>query len=81
MVNRSFSPSLTYITYVARRANVVDDSRLWHKRLSHLNFGCLKYLLQRIIVEELPFIEEKKDIYEGCALKNHHRQSFPKGVS
>lgn len=36
MVNRSFSLSLTYITYVARKANVADDSRLWHKRLLSL---------------------------------------------
>ena len=33
------------------------------------------------MVHRLPQIEEKQDVYEGCALEKHQRQPFSKGVA
>jgi len=51
--------------------NVVDDSRLWHRRLDYLNFSSLKLLHQKYMVQRLLFLQEMRDAYEGCALGKH----------
>jgi hypothetical protein len=48
MVNRCFPLDLKCGKDIALKIEVVDDSRLWHKRLGHLNFGSLKLLHQFI---------------------------------
>lgn len=42
--NKSFPPTFEYKKDVALKANVLDESWLWHKRLGHLNFQSLKLL-------------------------------------
>ena len=46
-----------------------------------MNFGSLKLLHQKNIVQGLPYIQAMKDAYERCALRKHHQQLFPKGVA
>ena len=55
-----------------------DESWLWHKRYGHLNFQSLKSLHQMNMVYGLSIIQDKKKIYEGCALRKQHREAFPK---
>jgi transposase InsO family protein len=77
--HRSFPLTFKYAKQVALRADLVDDSWLWHRRFGHLNFQSLKLLQQQDLVYGLPSIHEKGDVCEGCALGKHHRQPFPKG--
>lgn len=58
---------------VALKAQICDESWLWHRRFGHLNFHNLKLLHQKKMVEGLPTIEERNDVCEGRALKKHHR--------
>lgn len=46
-----------------------------------LKFHGLKVLRPKKMVEELPFIEEKHDVCECCALEKQHRQPLNKGVA
>lgn len=80
--NRSFPLIFKYGGNFALKAESVDESWLWHRRLGHLNFHGLKLLCQKNMVQGLPTcIEEKNEVCEGCALGKHHRKPFPKGVA
>ena len=80
--NRSFPIVFKYAENVALRMEDVEEAWLWHRRFGYLNFNSLKMLCQRKMVQGLPnTIEEKNEVCDGCALRKHHRQSFPKGVA
>ena len=76
--NKNFPLIFSYSKNVALKMEVVDESRLWHRRLGHLNFQSLKTLQQKNLVYGLPSIQEVKEVCEGCALGKHHRESFSK---
>ncbi|KAM2686587.1 hypothetical protein EV2_009459 [Malus domestica] len=77
--SRSFPLTIEYATQSAFKMEVQEDSKLWHKRLGHLNFQSLKKLQEKEMVHGLPSIQENEEICEGCALGKHHRDSFPHG--
>ncbi|GJS95384.1 retrovirus-related pol polyprotein from transposon TNT 1-94 [Tanacetum coccineum] len=44
-------------------------SWLWHRRLSHLNFGAINHLARHGLVRDLPKLKFEKDhLYSACAL-------------
>ena len=44
-----------------------EDNLLWHKRLSHLNFKKMNYLVKRELVRGLSDMEFcKEGLYEAC---------------
>lgn len=79
--NRNFPLTFKYAENMAMKAQVMDESWLWHLRLGHLNFQSLKVLHNKNMVHGLSKIEEMQHVCEGCALGKHHRQPFPKGVA
>ncbi|GKC09533.1 retrovirus-related pol polyprotein from transposon TNT 1-94 [Tanacetum coccineum] len=46
-----------------------SKSWLWHRRLSHLNFGAINHLARHDLVRGLPKLKfEKEHLYSGCAM-------------
>ncbi|BBG94303.1 hypothetical protein Prudu_002549 [Prunus dulcis] len=66
--NRNFPIEFQYAEVAAMKADVVQDSWLWHKRFCHLNFQGLKLLQKNSMVNGLPEIKETTDVNEGSAL-------------
>ena len=79
--NRCFPFLLNYVKNISLMIKEEDSSWLWHKRFGHLNFESIKLPGDKSMVHRLPQIEEKQDVYEGCARGKHHRQPFSKGVA
>lgn len=52
-------------------------SRLWHDRFGHLNYGSLKLLATKNMVEGLPQINEEEGVCEECQFGKQHRNPFP----
>nr|GEV34390.1 ribonuclease H-like domain-containing protein [Tanacetum cinerariifolium] len=51
-------------------------SLLWHRRLSHLNFGSINHLARNSLVHGLPRIKFKKDhLCSACAIGKSKKQS------
>ncbi|GKE49367.1 retrovirus-related pol polyprotein from transposon TNT 1-94, partial [Tanacetum coccineum] len=51
-------------------------SWLWHRRLSHLNFGSINHLARHGLVHGLPILEFEKDhLCSACALGKSKKQS------
>ncbi|GJT50385.1 retrovirus-related pol polyprotein from transposon TNT 1-94 [Tanacetum coccineum] len=51
-------------------------SWLWHRRLSHLNFGALNHLARNGLVRGLPRLKFKKDhLCSACAMGKSNKQS------
>ncbi|KAM1349820.1 hypothetical protein EV1_003830 [Malus domestica] len=63
--SRSFPLTIEYATQSAFKMEVQEDSKLWHKRLGHLNFQSLKKLQEKEMVHGLPSIQENEEICEG----------------
>ncbi|CAL9026957.1 unnamed protein product, partial [Prunus brigantina] len=76
--NRCFPLSLESMTPAARKASVIEDSWIWHRRLGHLNFVSMKKMQQMEMVTGLPVLTEMKDVCEGCVSGKHHREKFDK---
>ncbi|BBH07457.1 BURP domain-containing protein [Prunus dulcis] len=76
--NRNFPIEFQYAEVAAMKADVVQDSWLWHKRFCHLNFQGLKLLQKNSMVNGLPEIKETIDVCEGCIMGKQHRNSFPR---
>ncbi|CAL9007164.1 unnamed protein product [Prunus brigantina] len=51
--NRCFPLSLESMTPAARKASVIEDSWIWHRRLGHLNFVSMKKMQQMEMVTGL----------------------------
>ena len=56
-----------------------DDgqSKPWHERLGHLNYGKMQLLSKMVLV--LPTISSTKGVCERCVLSEHHKEVFDKG--
>ncbi|GJT93172.1 retrovirus-related pol polyprotein from transposon TNT 1-94, partial [Tanacetum coccineum] len=51
-------------------------SWLWHRRLSHLNFGTINQLAKQVLVRGLPKLKFEKDhLYSTCSLGKSKKQS------
>ncbi|GJT65965.1 retrovirus-related pol polyprotein from transposon TNT 1-94 [Tanacetum coccineum] len=51
-------------------------SWLWHRRLSHLNFGAINHLARHGLVHDLPILKFEKDhLCSACALGKSKKQS------
>nr|GEW12991.1 retrovirus-related Pol polyprotein from transposon TNT 1-94 [Tanacetum cinerariifolium] len=56
--------------------SIKTESWLWHRRLSHLNFGALNHLSRNGLVCGLPRIKFGKDhLYFSCAMRKSKKQS------
>nr|GEY84977.1 integrase, catalytic region, zinc finger, CCHC-type, peptidase aspartic, catalytic [Tanacetum cinerariifolium] len=52
------------------------NSWLWHRRLSHLNFGAINYLARQGLVQGLPKLKFKKDhLSSACAMGKSKKKS------
>ncbi|GJR65437.1 retrovirus-related pol polyprotein from transposon TNT 1-94, partial [Tanacetum coccineum] len=52
------------------------ESWLWHRRLSHLNFGAINYLAKNGLVRGLPKLKFEKDhLCSACAMGKSKKQS------
>ncbi|XP_024177774.1 uncharacterized protein LOC112183641 [Rosa chinensis] len=79
--NGNFPLIFHYDGMKAFKADVVEDTWLWHKRFCHLNLQGLKLLQQNSMVNGLPKIEATSDSCEGCIMGKQHRLPFPKQSS
>nr|GEX42163.1 retrovirus-related Pol polyprotein from transposon TNT 1-94 [Tanacetum cinerariifolium] len=51
-------------------------SWLWHRRLSHLNFGAINHLVRQGLVQGLPKLKFEKDhLYSACAMGKSKKKS------
>nr|GEW55328.1 hypothetical protein [Tanacetum cinerariifolium] len=51
-------------------------SRLWHRRLSHLNFGTINHLARQILIRGLPKLKFEKDhLCSACAMGKSKKKS------
>nr|GEW99989.1 retrotransposon protein, putative, unclassified [Tanacetum cinerariifolium] len=51
-------------------------SWLWHRRLSHLNFGAINHLVRQGLVRGLPKLKFEKDhLYSACAMGKSKKKS------
>ncbi|GKF79044.1 retrovirus-related pol polyprotein from transposon TNT 1-94, partial [Tanacetum coccineum] len=49
---------------------------LWHRRLSHLNFGTINQLAKQALVRGLPKLKYEKDhLFFACSLKKSKRHT------
>ena len=76
--NRCFPLSLESLAPAARKASVIEDSWLWHRRFGHLNAESLKKMQQKEIVAGLPNLTEVNAVCESCVFGKHKRQQFDK---
>ena len=76
--NRNFP---LIFNYNALKAEVEDQSWLWHKRYCHLNFQGLKLLKERNMVNGLPKLQHEKNSCEGCIMGKQHKLPYPSGKS
>nr|GEX28523.1 integrase, catalytic region, zinc finger, CCHC-type, peptidase aspartic, catalytic [Tanacetum cinerariifolium] len=52
-------------------------SWLWHRRLSHLNFGAINHLARQGLVRGLPKLKFEKDhLYSACAMGKNTKKSY-----
>ncbi|GJZ81396.1 retrovirus-related pol polyprotein from transposon TNT 1-94 [Tanacetum coccineum] len=52
-------------------------SWLWHRRLSHLNFGAINHLARHSLVRGLPKLKFKKDhLYSTCAIGKSKKKPY-----
>ncbi|KAM2288348.1 hypothetical protein ACFXTI_029233 [Malus domestica] len=58
--SRSFPLTIEYATQSAFKMEVQEDSKLWHKRLGHLNFQSLKKLQEKEMVHGLPILRSDR---------------------
>ncbi|KAI5317551.1 hypothetical protein L3X38_037258 [Prunus dulcis] len=79
--NKCFPLSLESMIPAARKASVVEDSWIWHRRLGHLNFASMKKMRQKEMVVGLLVLTEMKEVCEGCVSGKHHREKFDKEVA
>ena len=60
-------------------AHANEQSKLWHERLGHLNYGKMKMLSK--IALGLPTFSSTKGVCEGCVPGKHYKEMFDKGKS
>nr|GEW30807.1 retrovirus-related Pol polyprotein from transposon TNT 1-94 [Tanacetum cinerariifolium] len=56
--------------------NLEGHQRLWHRRLSHLNFGVINHLARQGLVRGIPKLKFEKDhLYSACAMGKSKKKS------
>ena len=64
------------ITCLLSKAST-DDSWLWHKKLSHLNFKAMNLLVKKNLVRGMPNLEFTKDgLCDACQKRKQRKVSF-----
>ena len=59
----------------------LDESWLWHKKLSHLNFKAMNNLVKKDLVRGLPKVEFTKDgLCDACQKGKQRKASFRKKI-
>ncbi|KAG8493957.1 hypothetical protein CXB51_011293 [Gossypium anomalum] len=76
MVDKSFVVDWNKNSDTAYTA-VLDESKLWHKRLGHSNYKSLVQLTKRDLIENFSKSIEKEDVCELCQLGKQARLPFP----
>ncbi|KAL4369109.1 hypothetical protein GQ457_05G014540 [Hibiscus cannabinus] len=76
--NRMFVLNLKTINEKCLKASVVNEAWCWHMRFGHLNFGALKMLGEKKMVNGIPSISHPNQLCEACLLGKHACSSFPK---
>ncbi|KAL4341735.1 hypothetical protein GQ457_08G027600 [Hibiscus cannabinus] len=76
--NRMFMLNLKMINAKCLKASVENEPWCWHMRFGHLNFGALKMLGEKKMVNGIPAISHPNQLCEACLLGKHARSSFPK---
>ncbi|CAN6693582.1 unnamed protein product [Malus baccata var. baccata] len=71
--NRCYPLSLLQDNRLVLKASIDHSTRTWHRRLGHLNFRGLKQLSEKNMVHGLPYLEEIKDVCQGCQFGKQHR--------
>ncbi|KAG8502260.1 hypothetical protein CXB51_002212 [Gossypium anomalum] len=56
---------------------VQDKSKLWHKRLGHVNYNSMTQLTKEGLVENFTNSVEKEEVCEVCQLEKQGRLPFP----
>ncbi|KAM1783076.1 hypothetical protein ACFX15_040556 [Malus domestica] len=77
--NRNFPLMLKYLEEVARKASVTGCTKLWHKRLDHLNMTSLQNLQMHEIVQKIPKMDQCNETCERCVFGKHHKDPFEAG--
>ncbi|CAH9134446.1 unnamed protein product [Cuscuta epithymum] len=55
----------------------LSDTSLWHRRFGHFNLNALRLLHQKKMMRDMPPLDEKEGLCEGCMVGKQHRQPFP----
>lgn len=55
-----------------------EVSKLWHARLSHVNYQALSMMSKAGIARGMPKITQPKNVFDGCLLSKQTRKQFPK---
>ena len=79
--SRIFLLHLNNTSHRCFSARLKEESWLWHYRYGHLNFGGLKILQQKNMVEGLPQIATPNQVCEECVVSKQPHNQFPKGKS
>jgi len=79
--NRMFPLYLHNTTNSCFSARLKEEAWLWHFRYGHLNFGGLRTLYKKEMVEGLPQISAPLEICEDCVVSKQHRAQFPQRKS
>ncbi|XP_063942640.1 uncharacterized protein LOC135150307 [Daucus carota subsp. sativus] len=70
------STSADSLTCLFSKASL-DESWLWHKKLSHLNFKAMNDLVRKDLVRGLPKLEFSKDgLCDACQIGKQRKSSF-----
>lgn len=56
---------------------LVDESMLWHKRMSHVNYKPLSQFFEDDLVENLSKMAEHEEVCEVCKIRKHYKLPFP----
>nr|GEU33305.1 hypothetical protein [Tanacetum cinerariifolium] len=75
--NRLYKIELDEARSMCLIAQISDPTWLWHARLGHLNFGALKTMSDKNIVEAMPKMVIPLQLCEGCLVGKQTRNSYP----
>ena len=76
--NRLFTLTFQQDVLVCLKVCTQDFSWLWDLRFGHLNFGGLKLLKEKNMVNGIPSINHPEQLCEGCLYGKQSRKSFSK---
>ncbi|KAL4376201.1 hypothetical protein GQ457_02G024740 [Hibiscus cannabinus] len=74
--NRMFVLNLKTINAKCLKASVENEAWCWHMRFGHLNFGALKMLGEKKMVNGIPSISHPNQLCEACLLGEFTSNEF-----